>query len=227
MIARTSALVGAASGSIGSVTFKNARSGLVIAKRPSKVNRRSERQLTHRSRFQRVTQAWRETSAAQRIAWTRLATTLPHKNSLGISRPLTGYQLYLKFNLHIALVTNAIFPRPPTGLVSVPVISMSLDFEEEDHYEVTCEMPVVTTDNIQWMYFGRTFSTSRPKFFDNFTYFGQGSFTQGSSMRDFFPDLDAVQGSPRVGEWVYFRMWVSQNDLWPSLPLDVATQVTG
>ena len=227
-IARASALIGAVSGSLGSITAKNTPAGLVIAKRVTKVNQKTAPQLAQRARYHLTIRDWQSLDAQHRKTWVRLAQTFPHKNSLGVSRALSGFQLFTKYRL----IRRNIWPATPTdfplGLTSIPVADVSLDFEEDDHYKITLTVAVDPNAYVVAFYFGRSFSSSRPKFFNNYRFFSYPEFGSGSpGTVDFFPDLDSLLGAPKVLEWVFCRLVTFNRVRWQSQKIDLATRVTG
>lgn len=225
MIARTSALVGAISGSLGSITAKNTRTGLVLAHRPLKTNSQTTRSFDHRARFLKALRAWPTLSDAQRTAWRRLAQTLPHNNSLGISRALTGQQLFVSRMISRLLISTSILPDPPAGIQFPPPTNVVLTFQENTQYVIAADIAPGAPDSQTTLYFGRSFSQTRPAFFDNYVFVGNSFLHLGNPSFDWFPDLDAIQGEIQPFEWVFVRLQSQAQLFFPSQNVDTATQV--
>lgn len=224
-IARASALIGALSGSIGSITAKNTRAGLVLAKRVTKVNQRTVRQLTTRKNYTFVLRAWRNASPAHRLAWNRLAQTLPHTNRLGVSRPLSGFQVFMRHQLPIIKSTPLIDPNVPSGIASLPVSSIQLTFIESQEYTIHATFQSPPPNQNAWVFFGRSFSTVRPKFFCRYLFVPFAFLHSANTTIDLFPELDSLIGTPQPDEWLYVRIQTWFGGYMHSMPTYAATQL--
>jgi hypothetical protein len=116
-IFKTGPIVGGISGSVGGVTFTNAKQGGNIRLRPIKTEKQSVYNQTARAAYARTIRAWRSLTDTQRTAWRTAATTLPTTNRLGQFRALSGFQLYCKIGL-LQYQGN-----PPAGLMPPPTLA--------------------------------------------------------------------------------------------------------
>lgn len=226
MIARTSALVGAISGSLGSITAKNTRTGLVLAHRPAKINPQTQSQLTVRTSYSFVVRTWKARTDAHRLAWNRLATTFPHTNSLGVSRALSGFQLFVKFNLPWTIIHQAPLDVIPSALSNTPPYNITADYVFGDVFNLSYWVDPQTGPARPVISFGRTFSTSKPKFFHNYRFILEGRNDAGLNEIQLEPTLSTIVGKPQLGEWVFTRLHSIDSFRFPSFPVAFATQVT-
>ena len=98
-IIRTSALVGAISGSYGSSVFANTRGGTIIRPRPLKLIPTSADQLAQAVTLNRITKQWQALSSGLQAKWRTEAANVRRRNRLGVARQSTGFSLYVEQNL--------------------------------------------------------------------------------------------------------------------------------
>jgi len=223
---RLSALLGAISGSLGGGIFKNAKSGTVVAHRPAKINQRTPPQLDSRKAYALCVHDWRLSSPEFRLAWARLALTFPLANALGVLRPRSGFHLYLKLNIPWAYIHNGTLDTIPSPTTNTPPYNITTDYVFDDVFDVTYWVDPQTGPARPVISFGRTFSTSRPKFFHNYRFIKEGENEIGPNADTLQPPLESIVGKPQVGEWVFTRFVSISSTSFPSFPVDVATQVT-
>lgn len=163
-IFRTSAIIGAISGSIGGQTYTNARRSLVIRPRPQR--RKNATALQHRQRvlFQAIRQAWRSLTDLQRAAWRAQSTEFSFTNAVGQSSPISGFQYFVKRNLERRETSSTILLEPLLGGVAAALGIGPLDFSASGAYNLSAVIPVgqpATT----FLVYGRPFpSTNIPRF---------------------------------------------------------------
>ena len=148
-IFRPSSIVGAISGNLGSVNFGNARFGPFIRRRAYPSPDRGAPRCANRATYASASPAWRALTAAQRIAWRSAAVSFNHTNRLGVSSPLSGWQLYLKYYIYAA---HFFFPAPtvpPVLITQTPPDSSALDLHSGGGSEITVERPA-SADVITW-----------------------------------------------------------------------------
>lgn len=93
-----SALVTAASGSIGGLTASHNRGGQYLRARTIPTNPGSAAQVALRAIFGGLSIAWQTLTDLQREAWTTYAIAVPVTDPLGDSMFLTGHQMYVRCN---------------------------------------------------------------------------------------------------------------------------------
>ena len=118
--------VGSISGNLGGVSFANPRGSPVIrkARRPSPANAPAQR--TAQTRLLIVKNAWLGLSADNQKAWRTYATNTPSSNRLGVSRQITGFQIFLKIHLTRFNFNTTILTDPPVNFTRQPIHSFSL-----------------------------------------------------------------------------------------------------
>jgi len=111
---------GAASGSVGSLTYSHNRFGMYVRNRTIPVNPSSSRQAAVRSCLQQLTDRWGQTvTALQRSAWNTYAANITVKNKLGQDVLLTGFNHYLRSNI-ARLQASATIIDPGPGIFELP-----------------------------------------------------------------------------------------------------------
>lgn len=119
----TSALVTAASGSIGGMTASRNRGGSYLRGRVIPVNPNTERQGIARANMASAVHAWTNTlTDANRQAWISYAQATPTTDVLGNSLVLSGQQMFIKSALPRLVADLAIVEAGPitAGLATTP-----------------------------------------------------------------------------------------------------------
>jgi hypothetical protein len=99
-------------GSLGeTVTYQN-RYGIIRRRKTIPRNPRTNLQQGHRSAFQRARLFWGTLTDEQMLAWDVFAKTRHTSPSLGESAPLSGYELAIQVNVHLAAVGLPMTPTP-------------------------------------------------------------------------------------------------------------------
>ena len=114
MLVRYGAIIGAASGTMGAVTFSNRKGNAVAAMKSSPLNRKTESQLEHQAAMSRAAKAWANLSFGAQFNWKLFAAKNVRKNRLGVTRQLSPYQFYLKENVLRAQIGAPLRSNPPT-----------------------------------------------------------------------------------------------------------------
>ncbi len=102
-IIQLSALVGSISGNVGGASFANSKSGPVVRQPRRPTHNASATQDAQQVNLLTQINRWRDLSALDRAAWNAAGAQRPFTNRLGIARPLTGYQYFLKLNLNVEI----------------------------------------------------------------------------------------------------------------------------
>lgn len=141
-IAKTMSPIGAISGSIGSLVAVNTKAGLVLRPRPIKTNPRTAPQQRARSMPGAIAAAWANLTEQQRNSWRNAARNAPLANRLGVSRNLTGWQLYTYVAM---LVYHGSVPAnltPPAALWNYPAQWVSPILTSSGLLSVTARGPL-------------------------------------------------------------------------------------
>jgi hypothetical protein len=115
-----SAIITAASGSVGGATFSTNKGGNYVRARVKGTQPNSAAQVQVRQNMAVVTAAWQELTDVQRQAWRDAAQSATYQNTLGETKTLTGQNLFVKINGNVkaANPTAAIILQPvsPTAM---------------------------------------------------------------------------------------------------------------
>lgn len=99
-------------GSVGdTVTYQN-RFGIIRRQKVIPRDPRTPLQLDRRTAFQRARQFWGTFTDEQFLAWNTLASTRQTHPVLGQSSDLSGYELAVQLNVHLATVGLPMVPTP-------------------------------------------------------------------------------------------------------------------
>lgn len=123
----TSALLTAASGSIGGMTASRNRGGLFLRSRVIPVNPNTERQGEARANMAQAVNAWSNIlSDTNRQAWTSYAASTPVVDKLGAQLILSGQQMFVKCSLPRLIAGLPLVPAGPiaSGLATTPTFSV-------------------------------------------------------------------------------------------------------
>lgn len=140
-IIKPSHLIGAISGSIGSVTFKNTRNGTVLATRPNKRAAKSEAQIASDARWFNLSLAWKALTPQQRHAWNSFARNLSRSDSLALPRAPSGFQTFMAHNSIPYWKGLSLILVPPPNTQLPPPISPSAGFQVSGFYYISVVIP--------------------------------------------------------------------------------------
>ena len=104
-----------ASGSVGNLTYSRNRFGAYARARTNPVNPNSARQVIVRSALSQLTTRWAQTlTQDQRDAWDLYGESVGMVNRLGITIFLTGFNHYLRSNVPLLQMAEAVVDDGPT-----------------------------------------------------------------------------------------------------------------
>ena len=115
MIIRYGAVVGAASGTVGAITFSNRRGNTIVSTKSQPRDQATQAQLEHRVALAKAAKAWVTITPGAMFNWKLFAARNVRQNRLGVSRQLTAYQFYIKENTLRAQIGATLRTVPPTG----------------------------------------------------------------------------------------------------------------
>ena len=105
-IMQPSALVSSISGSIGGVTFKMTKSGLLATKRARRQNQRTQHQLAQHKFYLRCLGWFRSLNSTRLSAWQDAARAYNRANRLGLTKPASPWSLFLEANYFLAAMDD-------------------------------------------------------------------------------------------------------------------------
>lgn len=117
---RASAIVAAVSGKLGGVVFVRNKGSNVVRHRPAGRGGRSIRHELAASQFVAIQRLWRTLSTDDRAAWRAFARDYPSTNRLGITRSLSPYQAFVRFNVRSVQHDDGLHDTP-TSTHSTPI----------------------------------------------------------------------------------------------------------
>ncbi len=100
----TPSIIGSISGDLAGASFVNARGSKVVRqkRRPSPNNTQDERE--NQNLLARAVITWNESTELRKQAWRNYAALNPLPNRLGIKRPISGYNMFLKLHIPFSLL---------------------------------------------------------------------------------------------------------------------------
>lgn len=202
-IFRPSSIVGAISGTLNASAFVNNSRGAIVRKRPNHTKKRSPALMQHQAQFVNVQRTWRTLTEDERTSWRTTALRFPEKNRLGISRSLTGFQLYMKFNVLRAATGIALQTEPPTNYRTQPFIGASLNLSTAPIYSFGGATTYPLNFPPVVIFAARTFSNVQPTSFPPVTLLG--TFTQVLFEYPFTSAFIAAFGELDTGEYMAVR----------------------
>lgn len=111
-------VVGAISGNLGGVSFVNGKGSKVI-RHARRAGRQANAQTALASSLTaRFARAWSGLTDLHRASWNTYAANRTHSNRLGVDRPLSGYQEWMKRGLQVTRNAPFLDPNPPADITS-------------------------------------------------------------------------------------------------------------
>ena len=125
-IIKPGGVVAAVSGTIGGTNYVLGKQGPFCRNSFSGNKGFSETQLKHRRAMKAANYFWQNLSTLKRDSWRHVASTIPFLNRFGISRFLTGYQLFCRYVLeNYPIETDFDFECDIIGQSSKPIIAVA------------------------------------------------------------------------------------------------------
>lgn len=107
----------------GSVYSKN-RAGSYVRTKVTPVNPQTVAQQNVRNRLATMSQAWRALAESERQSWIDAAVNFPYTDIFGNSKTLSGFQLFVKLNVNLAITGTAQINSAPTP-TEIPALAIS------------------------------------------------------------------------------------------------------
>ncbi len=210
-------LVAGISGTLSGMNFANTAAGLVIRKPLRRTTRHGASSLQQRARFFFLLHLWRSLSDADRTLWRTAARDLPRQNALGITRALSGFQLFLSLNLGPFAPPHADWTTPPTAQRSPQPETLQANFALGASTFIAQTKAAPPALSYQAYYGQRSFRSS-PTFHPNrWTHL----VTQLSSLDtlNLYVPWVALIGLPDQGEHIAIKIWRKDNTFFPAAPV--------
>ena len=115
-------------GSVGETVTYQSRFGIIRRQKVIPRDPRTALQLDRRTAFQRARQFWGTLTDEQFLAWNTLASTRRTHPVLGQSSSLSGYELAVQINVHLATLGLPMLPTPSPVPVfpANPVVGLNI-----------------------------------------------------------------------------------------------------
>lgn len=227
-IAKTSGLVAAVSGSVGGVTFSQARSAQVIGQKGRRTRARTALELQATRNKAGQPQAWRDLSDFERSQWNDLALSQPRPNRFGVHRPITGYQLFMFVNQPVS-ATIPSQPPPIPYQAGTADTTLEIDFANSVTWEIDADPKPDAFTFFGSFYVCRTFRDRPPTNPDLCRWFlvhdRQTWPITPIQHLSFRPYILATAGTPQSGEYVGWRVIPYGNGQYPGQPNQVFAAV--
>lgn len=205
-ILRPSSLIGAISGTLGSIDYVQGATGLYVRKRPRSTIRHSPILATRRNHFLRIVRHWREMTESQRQAWRSAAALSNFKNRLGTPRKLSGFQLFLQINLS-PFIGTTIHEEAPNNLTATAAPS-NVSIRRLPGQPIEALFTISTPSGLQliWIFCARPVSTRQPRNYSNWKLVITGITTTGDKIVNMSVSFPPVLGNPQVDEHIGIKI---------------------
>lgn len=162
-------IIGGISGNLSASNFVNAKGTPVIRRRTTRTNRATQAQLAQRATLASFASFWHALDDEQRLTWNVGARERSFTNTLGLPYTLNGFQLFVKYNMNIALLEDPIQVEPLLLNQTQPPKTVTLNFTllEGATYLVSWTLHTVSIPTIFTIYGSRPVTKTPTKTFYN------------------------------------------------------------
>lgn len=168
---RGSALTTSVSGTVGGLTFVQGAHSNIVRATPAPLPARAPLQMQRQVAMALVSAAWRDLTAAQQAAWTAEGAARTATNRIGTKSPLSGYQLFRRFNTIHLLVNGSIESLPIAKQPDEQIQNPSLNFASGTTVEIGFDNPTTYIARIL-VYGALHFRSTRTAKLGPFAYLG-------------------------------------------------------
>ena len=152
------ALTAAISGNIGAVNFSHGPHGPYLRRRATRCASNTPAQLAHRALMPAARAAWADLDPMERKGWLQAAARVNHTNRLGLSSPIAGYQLFLRYFVQARHLGSAAPVLPPVAIAQAPVLGVIWVLSSVPVCEITVYAPNRTAPSNWQLFMARTCS---------------------------------------------------------------------
>lgn len=169
-IYRPGPLVGAISGAVGGAVFVNAKGSKVVRHRPrARPPRTPTRTQTlgdgnAQSYQASIAQLWQTLTDKQRQTWGVTALQFPETNRLGQTRPLSGFQFFVRENVLRSWAGMGTIDEPPVPAIISTIDGVTLTFENGGPYNIAFTTHEPSGQPHALIYGRPVYSTTTPRF---------------------------------------------------------------
>jgi len=208
------AITGPISGTLGAVNFATGPHGPYIRRIASRCSYPTKAQLQHRSLWPAARAAWLALTTSQRQGWSTAAARIPIRNRLGLSSPMSGPELYIRFFIQASHLSYDVPVLPPVALTQAPLTSCTVTLASAPSCSVTCTADDLTAPANWQLFLARTCRSDPLRSAQHWRYVGQH--TAFSQVYDITSDFSACFSPPQIGETWLWRARTSGQYIMPS-----------
>ena len=224
------ATVGAISGNLGGVVFEAGGNGNVIKTRGMATNKLSQKQLAQRAKYQDTLNRWYAISEETRATWNRTARSFSITNRLGITRPISGWQLFFKaVQTPYQAADPDNYPQSFVGFAESPQITASYSVYDSSWY-LDIEEPIDGEVDEMYVWYSRPRKTIGYKNYYRWTRVYPFEVSPGSWRWRYISDVPAGLEDAQIGEVIGVKVSQaiasSRGILLPSAPSTINVTVT-
>jgi len=223
-IAKLGPVIEAISGNLGGVNFANSAGSLTVRQRQRVSKSLSPTQLSQLAQMQRAQSAWSSLSDSDRLEFRRVAQTAVFPDRLGLSRSISGYQLFLKLHARSWIYGAPSMSYPPDPTRNPPILVAFLSSVAGSSFVLNFFNPYLPTWTSVRVEAARSFSTSKPSFWHGWRHINDVLLSQSGAQ--FIANVRSSLGDPQTGEWVSARFRTMYQSNMLSWPYVVVAQTT-
>ena len=127
MLIQYGQIISNASGKLGGTIFSKNKSGAYVKTRSTIRQPNSLAQLTQRVKMVTPMQTWKALTDDERLQWNNMTVNYPVRNRLGNVTKLSGYALFCKLNVNLAVVGESAITTPSLPIEVKPVYELSAE----------------------------------------------------------------------------------------------------
>lgn len=223
-IIRTGGLIAAISGDLGSTNYAITRYGQVARRKLHRTKKYSKLQLDRRIRLLEVQKAWRDMTDLERHAWNTSAAVYKRNNRLGVSRHMSGWQMFLAYNLFWRGTLPRVLLLPPDPQNAAPISNLSLTFTEGGPYTVSFHNSDLGMVRYLYIY-GINSISAKPRTHWSFWNYIRDDVITGKTSLNLFPVWNFLLPPPTAGQNVAVKCVTFRYTQMPSSPVIASTIV--
>lgn len=209
-------------GKVGGHVLTKNRQGAAMRTKVTPANPQTNAQVNQRNSLSAFSQAWRDLTAAQRLAWESAAQDVNRQNIFGDSYNPTGKNLYTLTNINLALAGQGAIDDPPAPEAAANLTALAFASNTNAAQTISFAPTPVPADNTLIVEGTRPLSagvTVPGKQFRKFT----SAAAAATSPLNSFAAYQTKFGTPVTGKKIFIRAYfINNNSGQRSLPLQAS-----
>lgn len=198
-------IVADARGKVGGIVMSKNKSGAYVRTKVTPANPRSSAQMTVRSTFGALAQAWSGTlSSGDRATWTAFAQTYPRRNIFGNVVTLNGLNQYVANNQVVSLLGNEVNnDAPPSSSIDPAIYAPTWTTLTSTEVKATVTTGSTAIDATCWIFATRPLPPGRAPKKSDYRLINANLSVSAGGVLDLSAAYVAVFGAPISGMAVY------------------------